>query len=104
MIKIVASVEFIGDDFKPGLAEVEGDYLFTEKSEVGDIGKLGVYKSKQTPFGYASLKVPPDVMQGERILWLANFLENKISLIRNYNTTLSISRSDTFIMGNATVN
>jgi hypothetical protein len=84
MIKIIACVEFIGDNFKPGLAELEAKFSFTEKSEKGDVGISGAYKSKPIPYAFGRLKAPSEIPHYERILWLAQFLDDKIHIIREH--------------------
>jgi hypothetical protein len=82
MIKIRASVEFQGDTFSPSNAEIATGIVFTEKSEIGDVGKTGKYKGKSLPDGRASLAPPDSVVWHERVLWLIHELERKIEGIR----------------------
>jgi hypothetical protein len=82
MIRIKASVQFQGEKFSPNNAEKETGITFSEKNEVGDIGKTGRYKGKPLPDGRAGLDPPKSVVWHERVSWLINYLEGKIDIIR----------------------
>ena len=54
-MKSYGYVSFVGPHFSPSKAKVETGLLFTEEHEIGDLGKLGKYKSKPYDFGAASI-------------------------------------------------
>lgn len=83
MVKIVASVEFFGENFSPAKAEQMTGIAFNNKKEVGELGNSGKYKNKPLPYGSSSLIAPGNIFDRERILWLTHTLNDKMDLIRN---------------------
>ena|SRR5690606_29961879 len=56
MVKEIFSIEIYGDNFSPAKVEQTVDLTFSNKNEIGEIGKLGRYKNLPIPYGSATIK------------------------------------------------
>lgn len=81
MVKITASIDFWGRRFQPVKAEQQTGILFSQKNEVGEIGKVGRYKDQPIPYGSASFEAPSTVESSSRILWLAQQWATKLEFV-----------------------
>ncbi len=82
MVKITASIHFSGINFEPSRVEQETGLLFTEKAEIGSIGRTGLYRNQPRPYGSAHFDAPETIGWDEQILWLAGKWAGKIDSAR----------------------
>ncbi len=82
MIKITASINFWGMNFKPTRVEQETGLIFTKKKEIGSIGANSRYKNQPLPYGSAQFEAPETIEWDKQVLWLANKWIGKINIAR----------------------
>ncbi len=63
-----------GEEFNPKELNNIPEIIITNSIATGDIGKIGRYKSHPTPYGACQIIVPKNINQGEKIIWLADFI------------------------------
>lgn len=56
-MRIIVSCPVQGEAFRPSEAERQSGIRFSEKSEVGELGKSGRYPGQPQPYGYGSLGI-----------------------------------------------
>ncbi len=94
MVEIKASIQIYGNNFSPENLKREIQIEFSSFIEKGSIGKLGRYKNKICPYGSATISPPEEVDHNDSIIWLIEYLSDKIDIIRKHggqDMTLSIA-------------
>lgn len=71
---------FQGEQFSPRKVNLPDGVQFHEVNESGDLGTVGRYKGKPTPFGSASLRFPSD--QGTQLREMLLLIERIIAPAR----------------------
>ncbi len=72
-MRIIFSCPVQGDAFRPTDAERQSGIRFSEKNEVGEIGKSGRYRGKPQPYGFGSLET--EIGDNDLDVALTRFLE-----------------------------
>ncbi|TDN98876.1 hypothetical protein DET65_3867 [Sunxiuqinia elliptica] len=63
-----------GEKFNPNILNNIPQIIITNSIATGEIGKRGKYKNHPTPYGACQIIVPREIKQGEKIIWLADFI------------------------------
>lgn len=63
-----------GEEFNPKELNNIPQIIISNSNAIGDIGKIGRYKNAHTPYGACHIVVPKEINQGEKIIWLADFI------------------------------
>lgn len=82
MIEQFTEIEIYGMNFRPSDLEAIFGSIFSDKIDAGDTGRKGRYKDLVMPYGCASIKALNDIPGDKAILWLLNFVKDKVELIR----------------------
>jgi len=80
MVKEEVRIDIYGEQFYPKVIEDFFNIKFGSSITPGEVGKKGRYKGKAIPYGSASFSSNPDV--SNQILWILNFIKDKIKIIR----------------------
>ena len=87
MYKIDARCVISGDAFSPRLAEDRTGIKLSNKEEVGDLGRVGIYRNKPLPYGSAYLYPPKEALSPMNSYagfdWLIDKLEEVIEIYRD---------------------
>jgi len=80
MVKEEVRIDIYGEQFYPKVIEDLFNIKFGSSITPGEVGKKGRYKGEAIPYGSASFSSDPDV--SNQILWMLNFIKDKIKIIR----------------------
>jgi len=72
-MRICFSCPVQGEAFRPTEAEEQSGIRFSEKNEIGDVGKSGRYRGKPQPYGFGSLET--EITDSDLEVPLKRFLE-----------------------------
>jgi len=81
MVKINPRCSIQGDRFSPSRVALTG-VKFKEAHEPGEIGQLGIYRDKPTPYGTATISVAEKSGDWGLLDKILDILENNIDSIR----------------------
>lgn len=79
----LVSFDIFGDGFVPSAVP----FQFSEQQDPGDIGTLGKFKGRPSPYGSARYEVPAQVPKGERIKHVVEKMEPLLQAIRDAGAT-----------------
>lgn len=84
MVFVHVAFHVTGDTFSPATAEKKTGLSFNRKSEIGEMGSIGIHKGKTIPYGSAELRPPFEHVYSDHehtpycdfgLHWIAEVLE-----------------------------
>jgi len=90
MVKEEVRIDIYGENFNPKKIRSLIEIKFDKEINPGDIGRIGRYKGISIPYGSASILAPENIHNP--ILWILNYVREKIEVIRcNGGTDIKLS-------------
>ena len=83
-MKIEASIQVFGDQFRPSLIDDSIKSYFYRYKDNGSLGESGRYKNLPLPYGRASIEAPEGMRNGNIITWLLEFISQNVQTLKDH--------------------
>lgn len=88
MVEPLPTLSLWGEQFSPRRAEELTGLALSGRVEPGELAHWGRYKGQPSPYGAASLEVPPDIEQGGRLAWMVDAVGTHLTVFQQLGATV----------------